>query len=262
MQATIQEKRLQNMIPPNDPRLDFYAQRAAGQVDQLCAKWRVPKEVGQDIVKLALFDIILYIGEIIHMKEASVVLYLHPLDDSGSMQFEEDGERIKDLKLILSRVAYAASLFDDDGIQVRFMNWIPNPQQQSMLDSIKSEDQVEQLVASVPFKGLTPMGTQLKAKVVDPLVIGPARAGRLRKPILIITVTDGQPAGEAKGTLAETVRYTGMELSRMPQYGRGAVSFQFAQVGNDQEARKFLAKLDEEPGIGDMIDCTSSKAYC
>jgi hypothetical protein len=38
------------------------------------------------------------------------------------MAFEENGERIEDLKLILSKVAFAASLFDQDGIEVRFMN--------------------------------------------------------------------------------------------------------------------------------------------
>ena len=34
------------------------------------------------------------------------------------MQFEEKGERIKDLQLILQRVAFAATLFDDDGIDI------------------------------------------------------------------------------------------------------------------------------------------------
>lgn len=58
----IREKNLQNMYPPNHPELDRIAHVASGKVDQLCAKWRVPREVGQDIVKLALFDIILYIG--------------------------------------------------------------------------------------------------------------------------------------------------------------------------------------------------------
>jgi len=45
---------------------------------------------------------------------------------------------------------------------------------------------------------------------------------------------------------------------RNPRYGKGAVAFQFAQVGNDLKAREFLGKLDEEPGIGDMVDCTSN----
>lgn len=47
--------------------------------------------------RLALYDIVIYI------------------DDSGSMAFEEQGERIKDLELIMQRVAFAATLFDEDG---------------------------------------------------------------------------------------------------------------------------------------------------
>lgn len=31
------------------------------------------------------------------------------------MAFEEEGERIKDLELILQKVAFAATLFDEDG---------------------------------------------------------------------------------------------------------------------------------------------------
>lgn len=175
------------------------------------------------------------------------------------MQFEENGERIKDLKLILSRVASAASLFDDDGIQLRFMNWqVPNHELR-MLDGIKSEQQIEDIVAKVPFKGLTKIGTQLKSLVVEPIILSKARNNQLQKPVLVITITDGQPAGEPLGVLAETIRYCVGELSRNPKYGRGAASFQFAQVGNDQQAREFLSKLDEEPGIGDVIDCTSSK---
>ena len=47
--------------------------------------------------RLALYDVVIYI------------------DDSGSMAFEEQGERIKDLELIMQRVAFAATLFDEDG---------------------------------------------------------------------------------------------------------------------------------------------------
>lgn len=51
------------MIQPNDPRLDRYAASAGPKIDQLCSRWRIPREVGQDLVKLALFDIVLYLGE-------------------------------------------------------------------------------------------------------------------------------------------------------------------------------------------------------
>lgn len=37
----------------------------------------------------------------------------------------------------------------------------------------------------------TPLGTSMDRKILQPLVLGPARAGRLQKPILIITITDG-----------------------------------------------------------------------
>lgn len=185
-------------------------------------------------MRLALYDVILLI------------------DDSGSMSFEEGGSRIDDLKLILKRVAYATSLFDDDGVQVRFLN--------SNIEGngIREEQQVMDLVSRVPFSGLTPVGTKLQEKILEPLVLGPARAGRMRKPALVVTITDGQPAGESLNKLSEVLRQT-MNTLATTQYGRGALALQFAQVGNDLKAREFLGKLDEEAGIGEFIDCTSSK---
>ncbi|KAL8865820.1 MAG: hypothetical protein Q9198_009150, partial [Flavoplaca austrocitrina] len=62
LQATIQQKSLQNMYPPNHPALDRYAQRAAAsQIKQLCERSGIDFEIGRDLVKLALFDVILYI---------------------------------------------------------------------------------------------------------------------------------------------------------------------------------------------------------
>ena len=43
--------------------LESKAHLAQEKVDQICSRWRVPKEVGQDLVKLSLFDIILFIGK-------------------------------------------------------------------------------------------------------------------------------------------------------------------------------------------------------
>ena len=180
------------------------------------------------------------------------------------MIFEQDGERIKDLRLILTRVAYAASLFDEDGISVRFMNtkhevFYRGGRQPFIDDNITSEQGVEALMSGVTFKGLTPMGTELKNKVLDGIVLPRARDGTLAKPVLVITITDGQPAGEPQGAVFETIRYASKELSRNPRYGKGAISFQFAQVGDDLKAREFLGRLDTDPEIGDLVDCTSSE---
>ena len=179
-------------------------------------------------------------------------------DNSGSMKFEENGERIKDLKLILSRVSYAASLFDDDGIQVRFMNAAAAGVNPALLNGIRTEEQAAALADQAKYSGLTPLGTELRNQIIEPLVVSRARSGQLRKPILIITITDGQPAGELPNTLEKTIIYTEQELSRMPQYGKYACKFQFAQVGNDQGAKEFLEKLDQQRDFGDVVDCTSS----
>lgn len=246
MQACIQEKGLQNFYPPNSPILDQIAQQAAPKVNQVIQRWRVQKEIANDIVKLALYDIVLYI------------------DDSGSMQFEEEGTRIKDLRLILERVSFAATLFDADGISMRFMNTdLSGARDNSgrpLHDGVATEAQIEQIMTGVQFKGLTPMGTSLRKKVIDEIVLQKAAAGQLRKPVLVIAITDGQPAGEPQNAVFDTIRYAFDTLQqRFPQYGRGGIAFEFAQVGNDEMARKFLSKLDEDPQVGPMVDCTSSK---
>lgn len=66
------------------------------------------------------------------------------------MQFEENGERIDDLKLILNRVVQAATLFDDDGISIRFMNTNLPP---GMGDNVTSEHQIQSIMNSVKYSG-------------------------------------------------------------------------------------------------------------
>jgi hypothetical protein len=70
----------------------------------LASRWRMPKELAIDLAGLALYDIVIL------------------ADDSSSMSFEEQGERIEDLKVILNKVAEVATLFDQDGITIRFLN--------------------------------------------------------------------------------------------------------------------------------------------
>ncbi len=78
---------------------------------------------------------------------------------AGSMAFEEGGERINDLKLILGRVSEVATMFDDDGILIRFMNGT----QQG--NGIRDAASANQLISTVQFNGLTPLGGQLDQKV-------------------------------------------------------------------------------------------------
>jgi hypothetical protein len=170
------------------------------------------------------------------------------------MQFEENGERIKDLRLILERVASTATIFDEDGISLRFMN---ANYDMSLLENIRTEQQIERLMSNVQYKGLTPMGTELKRKVIDGIIVPKLQRQQYTKPHLVIVITDGQPAGETPSAVFDAIKYAGQEVGRAR--GQGGVAFQFAQVGNDLKARDFLAKLDEDPSIGRLVDCTSSK---
>ncbi|SGZ27998.1 BQ5605_C026g10243 [Microbotryum silenes-dioicae] len=204
----------------------------SGALPRLAGEWNIPMEVAIDTAKLALFDTVLY------------------CDDSGSMAFEEGGTRIDDLKVVISRCAYATSLFDFDGIQVRFMN------SRVEGNGINSESGAMQLIENVKFSGLTPLGQALDEKVLQPLVLGPARAGRLQKPVVVIAVTDGIPS-EPRDNITRVIINANSELVRT-RYGSDAISYQFAQVGNDQKARAFLEELDKHPEIGDLIDTTSN----
>ncbi|GAA6039352.1 hypothetical protein JCM8097_002812 [Rhodosporidiobolus ruineniae] len=233
LQQCVQDQNLQAFYPPGS--LEPIANRISqsGALQRIAGEWRLPMEIAMDLAKLALFDVILF------------------LDDSGSMAFEENGSRIDDVKLIASRAATAAALFDQDGIQILLMNG----HQQG--HNINNEQQASQLLSNIQFSGLTPFGTSLDQRVLQPFVVGPARAGALRKPVLVIGVTDGEPAGEDPNAFVQAVKNAKAALSQT-RYGPDALSIELAQVGNDQKARAHLERIDNHPEVGGLVDVTST----
>ena len=141
-------------------------------------------------------------------------------------------------------------MFDDDGIVVRFMNSNVNG------DGLRNAQDVEQLFQKIQFNGMTPLGTNLDKKIIQPFVIGQARSNSMAKPILVIAITDGEPSGENKDYIIQVIRRAKDELSGT-RYGPGALSVEIAQVGKDAATQRFLEKLDNDAHVGHMIDCTS-----
>jgi hypothetical protein len=238
--VTSLEQKLRSIITAN--RLDaFYSdpnrfQQVLQKVQSIdfgaiARRWNISKELALDLAPLALYDIVFY------------------CDDSGSMAFEENGDRLDDLKFILSRVSEIATLFDDDGIVIRFMNSSVNG------DGVRNASEVEALLSRISFTGGTPLGTMLDNKIIQPFVVGQCRAGNMQKPVLAIAITDGEPS-EPRQTLMQVIYRVKDYLSRS-RYGPGAFALQIAQVGKDARAQRFLAELDNDPVIGSMIDCTS-----
>ncbi|GAA5979430.1 hypothetical protein JCM11641_005030 [Rhodosporidiobolus odoratus] len=240
----VRDQNISAFYPPGS--LEPIAARIAqsGALARIAQDMRLPMEIAIDLAKLSLFDVVLYI------------------DDSGSMAFEENGSRIDDAKLVVSKVATVASAFDTDGINVRFMN--------SRLEgnNVTSEQQASQLISQIKFSGVanilrtaallrSELDVALDTKILQPMIVGPANANALRKPVLIIGVTDGAPGGEDRNTLARVIKRTKDALSRT-RYGPDTLSVQLAQIGNDMGARAFLEEIDNHPEIGGFVDCTSN----
>lgn len=103
------------------------------------------------------------------------------------------------------------------------------------------------ILVQVNFNGMTPLGTSLNQKVIQPFLMGGINNRNLQKPILVIVITDGEPTGEPQSTVAQVIK-NAKNVSQNSQYGGGAIAFEFAQVGRDQAAQAFLGQLDRDPG--------------
>lgn len=66
--------------------------------------------------------------------------------------------------------------------------------------------------------------------MIRPFLVGPAQSRQLRKPILCIVITDGEPTGEPRGQVAQVIKQA-KQFCQGTQYGPGAIAFEFAQVG-------------------------------
>lgn len=90
---------LQNAVRQNElgafydeQKLEQIASTIGPKLLQISQSWKIPLRLAFDLARLALYDIVLY------------------CDDSGSMRFDEEGERIEDLKVIVSRCAIVGGL--------------------------------------------------------------------------------------------------------------------------------------------------------
>lgn len=220
------------------PKIQYMAQQIAssGTLADIADSWEMPPFLAQDLVKLALFD----------------VMFL--LDDSASMNSER-GARIEGLRQIVKRSADAAGRLDPDGMEVAWMN-ADLPPQDSKIRSAKDADR---LVKQCRFDGrATPLGYALDRKLLRPHLFDPLSRGYLKKPVLAIVITDGRPTGSSeKGEKIVQVIKEAKERLKSSQHGEDALSVTIAAVGNDSEAQDWLDSIDSHPVIGDLVDVVS-----
>ncbi|KAK6523361.1 hypothetical protein TWF281_001341 [Arthrobotrys megalospora] len=195
----------------------------------------------KDLTKLSLYQTILY------------------LDDSGSMR---KGTRRNDLRDLVRRIASIATrlLPDGEGVELRFIN---APTDASY--SKPSLDKIDNIIEDLQMWGWTPIGSNLKAKILIPLVYKRLRTEQFTRPVLVSIITDGHPEGpqgrknqEKRDSLKDAILECG---KRLQQYGieSNAVLFQISQIGAEEEATHFLESLRLDEELDDILYCTTDQ---
>ena len=219
----IQNNKLQRFYP-HERVVQLAQQISSVSLQGLANDFKMNSEVAIDLFQLALYDIVIL------------------ADDSGSMAMT-DG-RIEELKVVAEKIARVATKFDGDGITLCFLN-------DKSVYTNQNESSVNDLIKRTRYSGSTPIGSVLRNRIIDPIVVKADQP--LQKPVLVIILTDGEP--DNKDDVYNALKYAKDYNERV---GSNCVEFEFAQIGNDKLAQKFLYDLDVHPIVGDIVDVTSS----
>ncbi|KAI9028755.1 hypothetical protein DFJ74DRAFT_765658 [Hyaloraphidium curvatum] len=182
------------------------------------------------------------------IEDDDVALYV---DDSRFM--EEPGDaRKEELMTAVKVLASIVTVMGDGRISLRFFN------SDIELDGFHSVEEVMTVMGEVEFIGDKSMATNLEARIIQPLIVGPAKSGKLRKPVQVVILTCGHSEGDDHQVVSDALRRCKADLVGT-RYGVGAAAFQFAQLGGDKATERLLEDLgsDEGPGyLAKRVDFT------
>ncbi|KAI5778065.1 hypothetical protein EDC01DRAFT_371642 [Geopyxis carbonaria] len=169
--------------------------------------------------------------------------------------------RYKLLQETINRLAPITTALNNTGISLRFINHRRNI---ASFNDLRTSDEIAAQLQNLHLRGSTPIGTELRAKVLEPFLLQKARDGTLDRPVLITIITDGEPAGESRGTLKKVILDTKIALQSLKNrdgevYGDRAVIFQINYVGSSAESQDYIAELDRDPDVGHLIFCNKEK---
>ncbi|KAH8821851.1 hypothetical protein F5884DRAFT_104391 [Xylogone sp. PMI_703] len=222
-------KNLASFYKEDDPFVEELVQRAAAQAKEFTVEYDLEPTVTPKLIIMALYDF--------------VVL----CDDSGSMR---KGNRIKAQADTCFRVAQIATFLQPQGISLRFLN----SKYDGDFNLLVDENDIKSKMGKVEYGGPTKLGTILETKIVEPLVIGKAKTGNLKKPLIIAIITDGCPNNEDVNSFQETVQNCKDKLSKLQREPAGAI-FLISRVGNDPLAETFLKNLQKNKDLDEMVYC-------
>ncbi|KAJ3719364.1 hypothetical protein C8R42DRAFT_117973 [Lentinula raphanica] len=171
------------------------------------------------------------------------------VDDSFSMY----GEHWKEAGDALSKVADIGNEFDQDGIDIYFLN------NQESGRNLKTSEQVISLFERVRPSGGTYLGQRLNCLLRDYLdeLTEAKQAGKKIKPINYLVITDGKPEDELD--LEKSIVDVARRLDE-GNYPSTQVGIQLVQVGRSRKATAFLKELDDtlesKYKVRDIVDTT------
>jgi len=191
-------------------------------------------ETALDYVALCLFDVYIFI------------------DDSGSMNFDENGDvsnkKRDDLRIFAKKLASVVTKFDTDGITLASFN---NP---TIIKNVSNAQTISDYVQTLVFEGSTPLGKELERKILYPLA---SEHNEIKKPIMIYIITDGEP--DNKQEVKDIILKYKNHFINNELKCRSTFNIMFAQVGCDTNATNYLSnELDKDLVIGSEIDTIGS----
>ncbi|CEL61071.1 hypothetical protein RSOLAG1IB_04311 [Rhizoctonia solani AG-1 IB] len=174
------------------------------------------------------------------------------VDDSSSME----GGSWVEAREALAGLADAAAKYDQDGIDVHFLN------DHRVGTNMKNGVEVKRLFDHVQPNGITPTGEKLEELLLaymDRLERAreqdPEGEFKLIKPINFIVITDGAPTDDPESVIVSIARR--LDVGHFPLM---QVGIQFVQIGTAEDTAEALRELDDglahQHGIRDMVDTT------
>ena len=121
------------------------------------------------------------------------------LDDSASMKFTEGGRRIDALKDVLYFLARLYGTVSNDMRGIKAIRFLNNTTQLK-IDDLTTKHQIDSVINSHNFEGLTRIGAGLMRHILKPFVFEddpswvpgtPKKLQAMERPLLIMVITDG-----------------------------------------------------------------------
>jgi hypothetical protein len=169
-------------------------------------------------------------------------------DGAPPTRFEKLRELIKRITSVTNRL-----LPEDMGVNLRFIN---NAAVHNHLSAV----QVENVMRDISPSGGTQLGTVLESRILDPFVykILDDPSKRLKRPLLVCTITDGCPNSEKQDAFKNAILRCERRLVDAG-YDPNTVMFLISQIGEDDEALQFIKSLKDDTELSDVIHCTTDR---